>query len=699
MNATFWRFVAATLLALPSLRIAVADGPQDNLIENVRRIPALGVEVPADRAASLRNGLTQLQEKIAAVRASKDAAKIALLPDVMIFERAVRVALDHQEFFEPKDIDKGDGLIREGLTRADQLLAGQPAWVTQTGPVVRGYISRLDATVQPYGLIVPTTYDFDHSAAARCDLWFHGRGEKLSEVNFLWDRMRSVGEFAPPHTIVLHPYGRYSNAFKFAGEVDVLEALADVQLRYRIDEDRIAVRGFSMGGAGCWQFATHYADRFFAAAPGAGFSETPRFLKVFQKEELHPTLWEERLWGLYDCDKWALNLTHCPTIAYSGENDSQKQAADVMEEALAALHIPLRHIIGAGMGHKYDPVSKGIIEDSLRTLATRGRDRSPGTIRMTTQTLKYNRMHAARIDGMNEHWKPATLEATWGEATASDPDPKVSLDVNLSNVSAFGFDFPAGELPLRQETLAKLWRSGGEISLVIHALDANGKAGPVTRTAAGRPASDGSFRIAAHQNDQGQWVVGPPAEGLRKRHGLQGPIDDALMDSFVFVRPTGTAAHPAVAKWVDAELARAIEHWRRHFRGDAIVVDDDKVTDAMIASSNLILWGDPNSNRLIAKVIGDLPVGWDNDKVTVGDRSFPAAEHLPILVYPNPLNPARYVVLNSSFTFREYAYLNNARQVPMLPDWAVIDLKTPPNAVWPGKVVAADFFDERWRIK
>jgi hypothetical protein len=29
----------------------------------------------------------------------------------------------------------------------------------------------------------------------------------------------------------------------------------------------------------------------------------------------------------------------------------------------------------------------------------------------------------------------------------------------------------------------------------------------------------------------------------------------------------------------------------------------------------------------------------------------------------------------------------------------VIDLKTPPNAVWPGKVVAADFFDERWRLK
>ena len=42
-----------------------------------------------------------------------------------------------------------------------------------------------------------------------------------------------------------------------------------------------------------------------------------------------------------------------------------------------------------------------------------------------------------------------------------------------------------------------------------------------------------------------------------------------------------------------------------------------------------------------------------------------------MLIYPNPLNPKQYVVLNSGFTFREYDYLNNARQVPKLPDWAV----------------------------
>jgi hypothetical protein len=43
--------------------------------------------------------------------------------------------------------------------------------------------------------------------------------------------------------------------------------------------------------------------------------------------------------------------------------------------------------------------------------------------------------------------------------------------------------------------------------------------------------------------------------------------------------------------------------------------------------------------------------------------------------------------------------LNNARQVPKLPDWAVIDLRTPPDSRYPGKVVAANFFGEKWEVR
>ena len=44
--------------------------------------------------------------------------------------------------------------IKIGQNRADQLKAGQPAWVSATGTVVRGYVSKIDGSVQPYGLVV-----------------------------------------------------------------------------------------------------------------------------------------------------------------------------------------------------------------------------------------------------------------------------------------------------------------------------------------------------------------------------------------------------------------------------------------------------------------------------------------------------------------------------------------------------------------
>lgn len=694
------RILLFALTVLLCVVPAIADGERDNNPEKVRRIPRKGIEVPQEKEEALRQQLKLLQAKIKQLQMSSRSQVVELLPDVQIFERAVRCALDHDEFFSPKDLDKANGLLKEGIQRAEQLLAGMPEWPHQPGLIVRGYVSRLDRTVQPYGVVIPRTYDFEHSVPTRCDLWFHGRGETLSEVNFLWDRMKNAGRYTPANTIVLHPYGRYSNAFKFAGEIDVLEALKDVQNRYRIDEDRISVRGFSMGGAACWQFAVHYSDRWFAANPGAGFSETPEFLKFFQKETLNPKPWEKALWNMYDCNQYAGNLAHLPTIAYSGEKDIQKQAADIMDVALRKRRIRLRQVIGPNMGHTIDDGSKFIIEAAMDSLAKKGRQVNFDYVQLETSTLKYNRMQWLTVDGLLEHWKPAKAVVKRLDREVPYPTAPHTYQVNTSNVSAFTLEFPAGTfstVPEPQSDTAQpvmAWVSASEfVGGQGHAL----KAREAVRGEG--PFSDGSARLQAHLTADGTWKAGPAPEELRKVHNLQGPIDDAFMDSFVFVTPGGTAAHPGVEKWVNSELERAVEHWRRHFRGDAQLVKDSDVDKDLIASSNLVLWGDPQSNAIIRKVLSELPISWTKESLTVGDRTYDAAHHAPVLIFPNPLNAHRYVVLNSGFTYRDYAYLNNARQVPMLPDWAVIDLRTPPGNVWPGKVVDADFFDEKWQLK
>jgi hypothetical protein len=170
------------------------------------------------------------------------------------------------------------------------------------------------------------------------------------------------------------------------------------------------------------------------------------------------------------------------------------------------------------------------------------------------------------------------------------------------------------------------------------------------------------------------------------------------MDSFLVVRPTGRAMAERVGNWVERELAHATNEWRRQFRGEARVKDDSAVTDGDIAAHNLILWGDPSSNQLIRRIARQLPIRWDERSVAIGGNSFPADHHTAVLIYPNPLNPNKYVVLNSGFTFREYDYLNNARQVAKLPDYAVVDVSVSVSSRAPGGIADAGFFGEHWEV-
>src|SRR5262249_32636244 len=142
------------------------------------------------------------------------------------------------------------------------------------------------------------------------------------------------------------------------------------------------------------------------------------------------------------------------------------------------------------------------------------------------------------------------------------------------------------------------------------------------------PMSDRSW--TAHFVKSGsKWSSGDFAgdSGLRKRHGLQGPVDDAFLDSFIFVRPTGSPIAAGIAGWVSAEQAHAIKEWRRQFRGEAQVRDDTQISDAEIAGSHLVLWGDPGSNRVLARMADKLPVRWNKDALTLGARQWPASTH------------------------------------------------------------------------
>lgn len=675
--------------------------PPPNLQPNPRKLnPPPGVVVPAAVKAELTAGAAALSKEIEALRESLKAkpASLALLPDVQIYHNAVRYALEDDIFTSSNQFNSARALLKTGLERAAALKAGSAPWNTKAGllalksqmetaaaeaaakkkqpapaslthiAVVRGYVSKIDGSVQPYGLKVPVSYLTGDDKPRRLDFWLHGRGDTLNEIAFIEGQQRPTSQFLADDTFVLEPYGRFMNAFKFAGETDVWEGLVHAAKHYPIDRNKLAMRGFSMGGAGAWHLGVHHAGVFAAVNPGAGFVDVKNYQKLGDKLATIPW-WEQKLWNLYDPLACPINLINTTLVAYSGEDDAQKAAADLMEAALLKDGVKMTHIIGPKTGHSYEANAKKTVAKLMDDATNKGINREPKKVTLVTHSLKFNRAHWVVIDELETHWKEARVEA---ENTAS------GLVVKTRNIAglSLGPSLPANDLTTTRK-------------LIIF-IDGQKLVGP-------SPVARSHWLVRLDKTD-GKWQLGQRASG--KQHNLQGPIDDAFMDSFVMVRPTGQPLNAAVGQWAKTELAEAAFHWRRYFRGEARVKDDSAITDDDIKNSNLILWGDPSSNKLLARIADKLPIQWNGKEIKVGGKSFDATKHTPAFIFPNPLNPSRYVVINSGFTFPQFAGASNSFQTPKLPDWAILDLSVPLAERVGGKgVVAADFFGEKWELK
>jgi dienelactone hydrolase len=639
------------------------------------QFPPLGAGLSDEDRRTALAAVDQLATRVRELKKTYAAGPMAdRIADVEVYLDAVRRPLKFDErLYAPAGstpLATALQTLAAGTARADQLAAGETPWMTVSG--VRGFYSTIDGSVQPYILTMPDNYEPGSQREYRLDVFMHGRDDSVLEQQFM--AKSPTGYASKPlgpgaDRFMLQPYGRYSNASRFAGETDGLEAIESVAKAYPINRNRIVMAGFSMGGASAWSYIVHFADRWVAGAPGAGFTETEVFLRAGLAAQPQNAV-QRTLWHMYDSTDYAANTFNVPVVAYSGAIDPQKQAADAMAAAMLKEGLTLEHVIGPATGHAYEPHARQQVQDRLDQLAARGRNPVPKDIRFTTWMLRYNRMFWVTIDAMGEEWQRARVDAHIDGG---------SIQMTTSNVTALHIDFDPGLVPFGAGTRPRVVIDGA--TLVLPAV------------ADARSLSAGLVRTA------GAWKLGElPAGHLRKSHGLQGPIDDAFMGSFVFVRPTGRPLSDALGKWEQEQADYAVSEWVHFFRGEPRVRADTDVTSADIAGSNLVLFGDPSSNAVYKRIAPRVPIQWTASGLVVGGARFPK-DHAPVFIFPNPLNPSRYVVVNSGFTFHDQS--NNDMQSPKLPDWAVIDITRPGNnyRYLPLFVASQGFFDEAWNLK
>lgn len=642
-----------------------------------RILPPEGMEIPKadqDKLEARIEGIRKLAlEREEKGKFSLSAAQSA---DIEIFLLAVEFALEFREFYGPKDLDKATALLNEAEKRVKEAGKEKSPWIDgKTGLIVAGYQPNLspDETPQPYGLVIPKGHDFEKP----CPLyvWLHGRGDKATNLHFIYERMRSVGQIAPPGAIVLHPFGRQCVGFKFAGETDITESILDVQSRYNIDPSRVVLIGFSMGGAGAWHYGAHYAADFCAVSPGAGFAETAKYRKL--KPEDFPPAYEQKLWGLYDVPCYTRNLFNLPTIAYSGENDKQIQAAQIMEEAFLAEGRKLEHLIGPGVEHKYEPKTLEKLLAKLDAAVMKASEEMPAEVHLQTRTLAYPYMHWVNAERLSEHWLDSRIDAKLVG------DNKVA--VTTKNIESLSL------IPFNEMTGVEIQIDGDRVRIKAP-LKTGGKDAEAAYL----------HRVGSHWTEMTKLDT-----SLHKNGFVHGPIDDAFRANgrIVVVMPTGKSKNEKVATWVEEESEHQLIRWRALMRGELTVKTDKEVLEELAKAKedeetdNYLLWGDVDSNLLLAKWQKDMPVEWKEKTWSLGGKSYDRATTVPVLIYPSPADGTKYVVLNSGLTFREGHDSTNSNQNPKLPDWAVLDITVPADAIAAGKVAAAGFFDEEWKAK
>ncbi|MFQ5810931.1 MAG: prolyl oligopeptidase family serine peptidase, partial [Armatimonadota bacterium] len=392
--------------------------------------------------------------------------------------------------------------------------------------------------------------------------------------------------------LLLCPFARGNQDFRGIGEADLWQAYEETQRLYNIDPDRVYVTGVSMGGTGTWHVALRHPDRFAGLAAVAGRGGNIR--------QLGP------------------NVGAVPAYVVHGGADDvvPSQHSQAMAGAVRGA--------GGRMFLSWHPlVRHSVFPEETRNVfdwfARCTRPAAPRQIRYRTETLKYDRAYWVRVDALGEGRRTPEIQATLGEDNA--------ISVSTVNIDAYTLT-PPPELVAPGAHLTV--RTNGRLSYE----------GPL-------PDEGLSLRRVPGSRDEfGRLLDGAGADaGLRKRHGLQGPISEAFTSPFLYVYGTGQD-DPALAAASEAAARAARDRMEKTAHGSFPMKADADVTPEDIAHYNLILYGTAGVNGIMAQIADDLPMRLDNGRLALRGETLAAPSVGVKMIYPNPLAAGKYVVVN-----------------------------------------------------
>lgn len=432
-----------------------------------------------------------------------------------------------------------------------------PSAQARSGAHVLTFFSEFDYSDQPYALYLPK--DFSPTKKYPLVVALHGAGSNhrggLRRVFGVSNGTDSVAGVFPALPdigfIVAAPLARGSLGYLGVAEQDVYDMLAEVMRRFPIDEDRVYLTGESMGGSGTLWLGLSRPDVWAAIAPVCGGAPAG-------VEELAPN---------------ALNL---PVHLTHGGRDQTVpvEIARRWRAHFTRAEVALEYQEYPNLDHNVWDVTyqDGAI---FEWFGKHRRNRFPARVRFVTPRYQHRAAYWLEFDALT----PGTLAQIDARFTG-----KNRLEVTTEKLAGFTLKLTGHPMFDAREAVA--------VKLDGVTLEARGQTLSFSRHGAG-------------------WQLGRVAAPVgAKRAGLEGPISAAVAARHVYVYGTDGAPSEAELHLRRAQAALAAD-WAGPFARPAVsfqVLADSELKDGGSAPANLVLFGTQETNRVLARWAGQLPL-------------------------------------------------------------------------------------------
>jgi len=448
------------------------------------------------------------------------------------------------------------------------------------------------------------------------------------------------------------------------GEQDVLEVIEDVRRHYNVDGNRIALGGLSNGGMGAYSIGARHAWMFSHVHAMAG---APSWV---QYTGGRPTEAEMRELVRVSALHLIENTTNTDFRYYHGTRDpGPMRPAFVREltEQFRRLGLePNERWYEHGHDLLYIVHRHGRIYPELAAIV---RDPRPTDVRLVTGDYRANRQHWVTVTRIERYPELAKVTA--------HAEPGL-LRAETNNVIELAIDLR--DAPVGEGATLRVELDGAEVY-----------AGP--RAPLGH--------VAHFARVEGEWKLGflPPVDGLEKVPRLSGPMSDAYHDEIVHVYGT---QDPQATEALRRTANRGANGWPTGvWYLNQRVIPDTEVTEELMGSVHLALYGAPGQNAVLDRIAERLPIRVRDGAVVLssGER-FQGSDVGARFVYPNPLAPTRYVLVHTGVTA---GAVERTRNLPdFLPDYVVYNRNTtstrPRLIAGRNRQLAAGHFDRFWRL-